>query len=356
MVEGIQFHGIIQNIFGTNITGLNIDSQLSVDCPRCAELYNNGLPDGKQNLNISTSSGVFSCWKCAEPKFSGTLGRLIREYGTEGDYEMYKSLGGNDFNYNYEEIDEDSTPIIIDLPEEFILFSDMDITNKSHLEAYNYMVIDRKISREILNKYHIGFCVTGEYAKRIIIPSYNEFGDTNYFVGRNYDPKVPNKYKYKNPKADKNRIIFNEGFINWDSSVYLVEGAFEMLSFPVNCIPMLGKTIYDKLFLKLKEMRPQVVITLDPDAYKSAIELYYKLKSIYVDCEEKVSIVVLPTEEDLDELRKNKGHDEVIKVLYSARKLNVDDYFNNKLEKQYEKKSYRGFTNNSKYSKWGQSS
>ena len=351
-VKGSQFHSIIQGIFGT-VNNYLQSEQIQICCPKCQEADGLSEPDGKFNLEISTENGMFRCWKCADPTFSGSLGKLIKMYGNKGDYEIYKSLGGNDFNYNYEEIDEDAIPIVINLPEEFILFSEVDSKNKDHMEAYNYMVIDRQVSRDILNKYRIGFCTTGIYAKRIIVPSYNEFGDINYFVGRTYDPKVLNKYKYKNPEVDKNRIIFNEGFINWDSTVYLVEGAFEMVSFPVNIIPMLGKTIYNKLFLKLKEMKPNVVILLDPDAYKNAIEIFYKLNSIYVDCEEKVSIVVLPTEEDLDELRKNKGHEEVIKSLYSARKLTVDDYFKTKLEKPYEKKSYRGYTNNSKYSKWG---
>lgn len=349
MVEGIQFHSIIQGIFGSNITGLNTESQLTVDCPRCAENYNNGIPDGKQNLSISTSTGMFHCWKCDEPRFSGSLGKLIRLYGTKSDYTLYKSLGGSDFNYNYD-IEEDDIPITVDLPEEMIFFSDMNPLDKDHFEAYNYMINDRKIARDILLKYRVGFCITGDYAKRIIIPSYNEFGDTNYFVARSYDPKVKNKFKYKNPEVDKNKIIFNISTINFDSTLFLFEGAFEMLSFPVNSIPMLGKTIYNKLFLKLKEYKPNVVVLLDPDALKNAIELVYKLKNIYVDCEDKVKIVTLPTEEDLDELRKNKGHEEVIKALYSARDLNVDDYFINKLAN--EKKVFRGYTNNSKYSKW----
>lgn len=351
-VKGIQFHSIIQNLFDTDVSGLNIDSQLTVDCPRCAELYNNGIPDGKSNLSINTNLGVFSCWKCSEPRFSGTLGKLIKIYGTKSDYDLYKSLGGSDFKYDYEAEEIDEVPIIVDLPNEMILFSDIDLSNKDHVEAYNYMVLDRKISKEILLKYYIGFCVTGDYKKRIIIPSYNELGDINYFVARTYDKKVPNKYKYKNPSINKNHIIFNDGYINWNSTVYLVEGVFEMLSFPVNCIPMLGKTIFDKLFLKLKETLPNVVIILDPDAQVNAIDLFYKLKSIYVDCEEKVNIVMLPTEEDLDELRKNKGHAELIKALYSARKLNVEDYFKKNLEKTYEKKSFRGYSNNSKYIRW----
>ena len=340
MVEGSQFHSIIQGIFG-KVNNYLQSSQIQVCCPKCAQ--EDGVDtDNRFNLEISTETGMFHCWRCQSPTFSGSLGKLIKMYGNKGDYEMYKSLGGNDFNYNYEEIDEDAIPIVINLPDEFILFSEIDSKNKDHMEAYNYMVIDRQVSRDILNKYRIGFCTTGIYAKRIIVPSYNEFGDINYFVGRTYDPKVKNKYKYKNPEVDKNRIIFNEGFINWDSLVFIVEGAFDMLSLP-NSLPMLGKTIYNKLFLKLKEMKPNVLIVLDPDAYKNAVDLFYKLKSIYVDCEEKIKIVVLNDIDDIDELRKNKGHDELIKVLYSARVLNIDDYFKRNLsdEKNKQRNFYR---------------
>jgi DNA primase len=171
-------------------------------------------------------------------------------------------------------------------------------------------------------------------------------------VGRTYDPKMEKKKKYDNPKSDKDRIIFNEGLVNWDSTVYLVEGAFEMLSFPVNIIPMLGKTISTTLYLKLKEMKPDVVVLLDPDAYKSSIDLYYKLHTLYVDCEERVRIVKLPTMDDLDNLRKKFGIDEVIKSLRGARGLTVDDYFVNKLQKPYDRKGYGRYDSNSKHFEW----
>jgi DNA primase len=214
------------------------------------------------------------------------------------------------------------------------------------------MINDRMISRDIILKYRLGFCTTGKYEKRIIIPSYDKNGEVNYFVGRNYDIANKRKHPYDNPKSDKDRIIFNEGFVNWDSTVYLVEGAFEMLSFPVNIIPMLGKTISTTLFLKLKEMKPDVVVLLDPDAYKNAIELYYMLHDIYVGCEERVKIVKIPFEKDMDELRKKRGISEVIKSLRSARGLTVDDYFINKLAKPYDKQGTRRYSSNSKYFGW----
>jgi DNA primase len=99
---------------------------------------------------------------------------------------------------------------------------------------------------------------------------------------------------------------------------------------------MLGKVISPTLFLKLKEFKPRVVVLLDPDAYKNSLELYYQLYSIYLDCEDCVKIVKLPDNDDIDELRKNKGIDAVIETLYTARSLTTDDYFVNKLRKPYE--------------------
>lgn len=348
MIRGQEFHSIIQNIF-KDVNGYLQSEQLQVCCPRCQEREGLSHPDGKFNLEINTAKRVFRCWKCDEPRFSGSLGRLIRMYGSHMDYEIYKSYAGIYHNYTTPE-EEDVEYARVRLPEEMIHISNLDENNPEHLEAYNYLVLERKISRDVMLRYRLGFCTTGKYAKRIIIPSYDANGELNYFVGRSYDPKEK-KMKYRNPEADKDKIIFNEGLVNWDSTVYLVEGVFDMLSFPVNTIPMLGKTLSTTLFIKLNEIKPNVVVLLDPDAYKSSIELYYNLYTIYVGCEERVRIVKLPTEEDLDELRRNHGMDEIIKSLYTARGLTTDDYFIHKLQNPYDNRKRR-YNSNSRYFKW----
>jgi hypothetical protein len=348
MIRGQEFHSIIQNIF-EDVQGYMQSEQVQVNCPHCQEKEGLAYPDGKFNLEINTAKRMFRCWKCDEPRFSGSLRRLVRMYGTSADYEMYKSYAGTFDNYAYEDDEKEYAPI--KLPNEMIYFSQMEVGNLEHFEAYNYLINERKISRDIILKYRLGFCTTGKYAKRIIIPSYDNNGEINYFVGRTYDP-TEKKKKYDNPRSDKDRIIFNEGLVNWDSCIYLCEGVFEMLSFPVNIIPMLGKTLSTTLFFKLKEIKPDVVVLLDPDAYKNAIELYYKLHSIYVDCEERVKIVKLPTMEDLDELRRNQGIDAVIKSLRTARGLTVDDYFINKLQKPYDYKRTGRYNSYPKYFGW----
>jgi len=348
MIRGQEFHAIIENIF-IDVKGLSVNEQIQVNCPICQERDGLSYPDGKFNLEINTHKRMFRCWKCDEPRFSGSLGKLIRTFGTGIDFEIYKSYASIYSEYSFEDEDKEYAPV--KLPDEMILFSHMETGNTEHYEAYNYLILERKLTKEIITKYRIGFCITGKYAKRIIIPSYDKNGEVNYFVARNYDKSNKKINPYNNPESNKDKIIFNEGYINWDSTIYLVEGVFEMLSFPVNIIPLLGKTISTTLFLRLKELKPDIVVLLDPDAYKNSIELFYMLHTIYVGCEERVKIVKLPNNDDLDELRKNQSIDEVIKCLYTARGLTVDDYFIKKLGNPNEKGNGR-YDSNSKYFEW----
>jgi hypothetical protein len=354
MVQNPEIQSIVKNTFNEVKNYLKSD-QISVNCPRCAE-ENGGIIDGKFNLEINTKKNLFRCWKCSNPYFSGSLKKLLRLYATRSNYELYKSYVGNNYFFGNGEIDIDYEDLWIELPKEVILFSQMDYTNPSHLEAYNYLILDRKLNQEIIFKFRLGFCLEGRYTKRIIFPSYDENGIVNYFVARNYDLKNKKKSPYDNPKYGKDKIIFNEGYINWDSSIYLVEGVFELATFPINTIPLLGKKLSTTLFKKLNELKPNIVILLDPDAHKDAVELYYQLYSIYIGQEEKIKIIKLPYEKDLDLIRKNKGIDDVIKCLYNARTLTIDDYFSKKLVNLNDgRNSNRKFQDYSKYSEWGRS-
>ena len=186
-----------------------------------------------------------------------------------------------------------------------------------------YLTVDRKIPIEKILKYRLGFCTNGDYGGRVIIPSYDSNGDLNYFVARSYYNIKP---PYLNPDVDKNRFIFNEGFINWDSTIYIVEGVFDMFSVP-NAIPLLGKELTKSLYYALKEKKPNVIIVLDPDAYSKAMNIYLDILNIYLGDENKIKIVKLTGVNDIDEIRVEMGHEEVLNSLKSAKNLDNNDYF-----------------------------
>ena len=177
----------------------------------------------------------------------------------------------------------------IALPSEFIGLSTVnnsDITAK-HALAY---LKRRNISKYDIIKYNIGYCKSGLYANMIIIPTYNEDGQLNYFTARSFE-KEP-YVKYRNPSVSRN-IIPNEHLINWKVPEILCEGLFDAIAIKRNAIPLLGKNIQNNLMKKLvTSLVNKIYIALDRDAIKQALKFCEMLmaegKEVYlVDLQDK---------------------------------------------------------------------
>jgi hypothetical protein len=228
--------------------------------------------DGKGNLEINYKYGVYKCWVCAEShETHGSIYKLIKKFGNPKQLKKYILLKPEE--------DEDGNKKEykpVKLPKEFIPFKDASFGMKltpGYKQAYNY-IKSRNITDLMLQLYNIGFCATGLYENRIIIPSYDENRRLNYFIARSFLNKT--KRKYMNPVVQKEVIIFNESLINWDEPVYIVEGAFDSIFIP-NAIPMLGKFMGEHLFKKLYDNAKKIYIVLDPDAYNDQERLYHRL-------------------------------------------------------------------------------
>ena len=264
---------ILEDIFGDYKNHNDYRCQVSFDCPVCSyDIKNLERGDGKGNLEVNYRYGVYKCWVCAEThETHGSIFKLIKKYGTPKQLKKYELLRPDDT--------EDSTKRVykqVRLPKEFIPFKDASMGLKltpQYKQALAY-IKKRNITDLMLQIYNIGFCYNGLYENRIIIPSYDEEKRLNYFVARSYLSKT--KLKYKNPEAQKEIIIFNENLINWDETIYIVEGAFDSIFIP-NAIPMLGKFMSDHLFMKLYNNAKKIYIILDPDAYDDQVRLYHKL-------------------------------------------------------------------------------
>jgi DNA primase len=126
-------------------------------------------------------------------------------------------------------------------------------------------------------KYRIGYCESGEYSGKIIIPSYDTDGQLNYFVSRAYYSR--DTQKHKNPKISKDIIGFGM-FINWAEPIILCEGSFDAIAIKRNAIPLFGKIIQPMLQKKIIEERVKnIYICLDADALKNAIQIAEKFMS-----------------------------------------------------------------------------
>jgi DNA primase len=267
--------------------------QISFDCPVCAEEKGLDDGDGKGNLEINYIRHVYKCWACSETYGThGPLGKLLDGYATKQQKKVYNLIKPDEFKQ------EEKKRNKLRLPEGFITFKDSNPRFIPHIEAYRYLQ-SRGITDEMIERYKIGYTVTGDFAYRIIIPSYDLQGNLNYFVGRAW---VSKKMKYKNPASvPKDEIIFNEHLIDWDKDIYLVEGAFDSF-FLDNPLVMLGKKM-SKLILETlyNKANGNIVICVDGDAWADGLRMYHELNGgrLY----NKVKIVRLPKDKDVCDLR-----------------------------------------------------
>jgi hypothetical protein len=288
--------------------------QISFDCPACAIDKDMAEGDGKGNLEINYHKGVYKCWACQDINgMHGSIVKLIRKYGSAKhlrDYMLVKPDSSEFFT-------KEDKEIIVTLPEEYKKLSECGANDYSANYALRYLR-NRGITNEIIEDFEIGYASRGKYFNRIIIPSYDSYGDLNYFISRWYG-KEYNKLKYLNPSAEKQEIIFNEGKINFDSTIYLVEGVMDHIVVP-NSVPLLGKIVSAKLFDTLNEKAmANVVVVLDGDAKDDAKNLYASLNSF--NLKNRIKVAFCPINHDPSSIYEKLGANGIKKLLMSAKRL-----------------------------------
>lgn len=335
---------ILVDIFGEPKCRANGESetQLQFNCPMCAE-ENNGVPDGKYNLEITFSKnlrrgGLFQCWRCSsyESDMKGTCFKLVKRFGTNEQYREYKRLVSEIYESRYYDFfletgvtENSSIDKFIYLPQTFKYLKIDECKEEKLLNFIN----KRKISQEMCDKFSIGYTTDTEpdwtMRNRIIIPSYDIFGDLNYYLGRDYTGT--NKIKYKNCDIDKKSIIFQESLINWDNNIYLCEGVFDAMRFPNNGVSMLGKVLTRDFYLYneiISKANADVIIVLDGDTNEVETKKIYNLLNFgrlkgrvkYIDLFNNIS-----NYKDMSEIYEKDGKMGVINVLKQVKTYNEID-------------------------------
>jgi len=303
--------GILGNFLGVD-RGHNHDSgQIKFDCPSCAEINGSEKSVGKGNLEVNINKGVFKCWACYETNnMSGSISRLIKRFGSRRDFDEYVLINPN-YNYDKEYVIDELKEL--SLPDGFTPLASCDEKLFRFSEASKYLS-NRNITHDIIEKYNIGFTTIGEYANRIIIPSYCADGNLNFFVGRAFTKW--GKPKYLNPTFRKELITFSENFINWDATIYLVEGVFDGIVIP-NSIPLLGKVLPIELLYKLQtKAKGLIVVALDGDAYEDAKIIYKRINTL--NLYNRVRMIKLKEAYDLSLINEKFGRKAIIAVLKTA--------------------------------------
>ena len=218
----------------------------------------------KPKLQINITTGKWHCW--VSNQGGHNLFQLFKKVGAS--YEHFSELGELVDDIPKYKKTKDTSQEVVQLPKVYKpLWNGGDSIVKRHALSYLYK---RGITDVDILKYDIGYCDSGLYSNRIIIPSYDSDGKLNFFVGRDF---YNGKLKYRNSPTSKDIIGFDL-FINWDEPIILCEGVFDAMAFRRNAIPLFGKTVMDTLMKKIIEFRVKTIyLGLDNDAIEDAVKI-----------------------------------------------------------------------------------
>jgi DNA primase len=297
--------GILESVLGKGKPSKNGD--VDFYCPICNHK--------KPKLIVNINSGNFNCWTCHPPTKGGNPAKLLKLIGAQKEkiLEISKFFGKQKANI----VEEEFEPVT--LPQEFIPLAEP--TSSLELRHALAYLNRRGVTQSDIIKYGIGYCDSGRYRGKVIIPSYNSDNRVNYFVARSISDSAIRKFDA--PKCKKSDVIGFENTINWDVPIILCEGPFDGIAVKRNAIPLFGKTIPSAVMKRLVESRVKTVyLALDRDALRESIDSAEKLikmgKDVYLlDLEEK----------DPSDI----GFKKITELLHSAKQLTYEDLFKIKM-------------------------
>jgi len=276
----------LQAVFGSGIVN---GESIALTCPQCSKDRKD-----KKKLIVKLADGMHHCWVCGLK--GKTLKYTVKKYAPE-KYAQYQSIFQHIDAGDKVELEEFSK---IEIPKGFLLLAQnlnsIDPDVRSTIE-YAY---SRGLSKKDLWFYKFGTCKSGSFRRRLIMPSFDNFGNLNYYTGRSIDND--NHRKYFNAKAKKKDLIFNEINIDWNKELTIVEGPLDLVKCDYNATSILGSFLNKNysLFQKIVAHLTPIVIALDSDAQLKQQEICQSLHSYGI----KVRVLNIKNYEDVGEMTR----------------------------------------------------
>ena len=248
--------------------------EIIVDCPICY--------DTKKHLYINIVKKVVHCFRCG---YSATVKRFLREnnllIGPPENFDILDVLDSGFVSLVKRENEQKN----VSLPE----FMDvLDFEDASWLGriAVQYLK-SRGVTDGQIRRHKIGYCYSGKYAGRIIVPIFM-FGELVYWIARIIEhptvrlqvAKHPDR-KVLNPSVSKRSILFNYDTAKLSDEVVVCEGVFDALAIEnvgQSAVALLGKEMTDEQAMLLTALNcEKITVCLDADAYENALLAAEKL-------------------------------------------------------------------------------
>jgi DNA primase len=286
------------------------EGEIWIDCPFCVD--NGTTPDYRKRLGLNVITGLGHCFNCdwRSTNKDYTFRMLAQKLAT-GELEAAESTGA-----------PKKLPERIELPISFTRLSP-DKGDYWMLKAWRF-VQSKGVSTEQIKHFRIGFCESGEFAYRVILPAYW----CNKLVGViSRDITGQQKPKYRNSIGAK--VIYGIERIRYDTAV-LGEGPFDRHAIKRVCPnfdvgALLGHSLTDVQAEILKPYK-HIILWLDPDkaGIEGAITVARRLKKkknvwfVMPDAEDERDPDELTDEERLYKLQHLVRHSTALEMKLKA--------------------------------------
>jgi DNA primase len=282
------------------------DEEAVFYCPFCSH--------HKKKLEVNVRSQKWHCWICNMAGQSiESLFYKIKARGVDFD-ELYKIVGRE-----WKRPDEAERIYDLTLPDEFIPLWKKE---GDYGRAMAYLT-DRGVTVDDILRYNIGYCCYGEYENRIVIPSFDDSGNINFFSARTYNEIE--RYRYMLSPWSKNIIGFDL-LINWNQGyITVTEGTFDAMAIRNNAIPLFGTILSDKLKAKIIQSqikRVNVALDSDTPGVEGALRIYEFLHGLGID----VHLIMLN-----DKDPATIGFQEMTKIIEKSKPTSFSDIIKIKL-------------------------
>lgn len=269
-------------------------------CPECGEDR-----EGKYAIHLEDNRG--NCFICGNKDKPLEVIRKMEKVHTISEvYQLLNAFEG--FKYapirRGHRIVKDQVKKKLKLPKEFKLIG---VYNNKTAKIVKQNLKNRGFNIKKLMRAGVGYCSTGEYANRIIIP-YTANGELVYFNARRF---VELGSKFQNPSTEefgigKNQMIYNIDALYIYEKIYVFESATNSLTLGEQAVGTGGKILSAwQLSALISSPCKEIIIGLDDDAYYEALCI-----ALYLSPYKKVKVLRFPEGIDANKL----GRKETLKL------------------------------------------
>ncbi len=238
----------------------------AAECPWCG---------GKKTLRFNAIKVIGVCYRCPKTVFLRDLAKLagistgeLKKYVEDAAADERKQMGFAeamlDGLLGQDRPRELPTVHAVLLPEEFRTLEDGQ-NSVLGAKALAYM-LGRGFQKSILFEMGFGYCGTGEYEGRVIIPFY-ENEELVYWQARDFTGHVDPSNKIKNPRADmtehgKSDVLFNYDGVRQLPTIVMTESWGSALAVGRSAFALNGKSMSEVQEHKVRGLSAHTVLVL----------------------------------------------------------------------------------------------